>query len=323
MEPRLANALAAVAILAGEIAGCPPSRGASDRVVPDVLPPQMPAPLAVDLSGEDAPARPRAELPRGGREIFPTHRLVGYCGTRGNVALGRLTGNLKTSAKEIEALGESYAQDRTVLPVFELIAVVALHEPGLDGKYRRRVPDFVVDEYLRAARAAHGLLLLNIQPGHSDFMTETQHFEKYLRLPDVGLALDPEWAMRSKKRPGREFGIMSGATLNAVAEYLSGIVREEDSPEKVLVFHQVNPWVLEGESEIRAHEGIVIIKSVDGLGQKASKVKTYNLLVKNLPSSVHAGFKLFFEEDVADGHNLMKPESVLSLTPKPEYVMYE
>jgi hypothetical protein len=38
---------------------------------------------------------------------------------------------------------------------------------------------------------------------------------------------------------------------------------------------------------------------------------------------VHAGFKLFFTEDRADGGRLMTPEEVLALRPRPEYVMYE
>jgi hypothetical protein len=322
---RIANGFACAAFLSLEVAGCPPSRGVSDRVVAEVamLPSVQPAPILVDTSLPNMPSAPSAELPRGGREIFPRYRLVGFCGTRGGAALGRLTGNLRQGARDIAAYADLYAQDRTTLPVFELIAVVATTDPGLDGQYRRRVPDFVVDEYLREARAARALLLLNIQPGRSDFMSEAAHFEKYLRQPDVGLALDPEWAMKTKKRPGKEFGQMTGSTVNAVAEYLADIVRENRLPEKALVFHQVNPWVLAGESDIQAHDGIVLIKSVDGLGQKASKIKTYNLLVKNMPAAVHPGFKLFFEEDVADGHNLMKPESVLALTPKPEYVMYE
>jgi hypothetical protein len=37
---------------------------------------------------------------------------------------------------------------------------------------------------------------------------------------------------------------------------------------------------------------------------------------------VHAGFKLFFDEDAERGP-LMTPRQVLALHPKPEYVMYE
>jgi hypothetical protein len=108
-----------------------------------------------------------------------------------------------------------------------------------------------------------------------------------------------------------------------VGEYLSSIVDDADLPEKVLVFHQVNTWVLKGEAEIVQHPGVVMIKSVDGLGPSGTKVKTYNTLVSTMTAGVHAGIKLFFDEDTKGGHKLMTPDQVLALTPMPEYVMYE
>lgn len=275
------------------------------------------------ITSEPPPPAPRIELPRGGREIFPDHRLVGFCGTPGAPALGKLAGKLSARAAEIDGYGKKYAHNRKVLPLFELIAVVVQGAPGPDGKYRRRVSESVVDEYLAAARAAKALLLLNVQPGHSDFMTEVKYFEKYLREPDVGVALDPEWAMKPKQKPGVYYGQTTGTTVNEVAEYLSGIVKENDLPEKVLVFHQVNSYVLKDEAVVKPSPGVVIIKSVDGLGPKGPKIATYNHLLKSMTVGVHAGFKLFFEEDTTNGGRLMTPQEVLSLKPEPEYVMYE
>jgi hypothetical protein len=279
----------------------------------------------VDASIEEA--APKIELPRGGREFFPAYRLVGFCGTPGGApALGRLAGNLDKQAKAIEGYAAQYTGDRKTMPVFELIVVVVTGLPGPDNKFRRRVPDNVVDDYLKAARDAKAVLLLNIQPGHSDFMTEIHHFEKYLHEPDVGLALDPEWALDpkdSKVIPGKEYGSINGAGLNEVSELLAGIVDKDDLPEKLLVFHQVNNWVLRKEEDITAHKGVVLVKSVDGLGPAGTKVKTYTWLMKTAPEFVHPGFKLVFDEDTQGGHRLMPPKDVMALTPVPEYVMYE
>jgi hypothetical protein len=181
----------------------------------------------------------------------------------------------------------------------------------------------VVDQYLRVARGSKALLLLNIQPGQSDFLSEVKAYEKYLHEPDVGVALDPEWAMRPKQLPGRSFGQTDGQTITAVANYLSEIVTADKLPEKALVFHQVNNWVLKDEPELKPAPGVIFIKSVDGLGQVASKIKTYDYLTGNLVAGVHPGFKLFFDEDTRNGSRLMTPKEVLALTPKPEYVMYE
>jgi hypothetical protein len=303
--------------LAMASAMCAPARPAVDSTA---------APAeAVRPAGGPAPAEPAAppELPRGGRTIFPEYRLVGYCGTPGAPALGPLDGNLPAKAKALETRAAQYGGDRKILPVFELIAVVVQGYPGVDGKYRNRVLFSVVDEYLRAAREAKALLLLDIQPGQSDFMTELSLLEPYLEQPDVGVALDPEWAMHPKQRPGLFWGQTTGGAINDVAAFLSGIVERLNLPEKALVFHEVVREVVKDERSIAPHPGVVVIKSVDGLGTPNAKIATYGNLMQVRTAGVHAGFKLFFDEDTRGGSHLMGPRDVLALVPKPEYVMYE
>jgi hypothetical protein len=266
---------------------------------------------------------PGPELPRGGRTIFPDYRLVGFCGTPGAPALGPLLDHPATKVEKLLDYANRYAGSRKILPVFELVAVVVQAYGGPDGKYRNRVPDAAVDEYLQAARQTKGLLLLNIQPGHSDFLSEVRGFERYLHEPDVGVALDPEWAMLPKQQPGRFYGQTTGNVINAVIDYLAAIVARENLPEKVLVFHQVNDYVVKGESNIKPSSGVVVIKSVDGLGPKGTKITTYNFLMRTTAPGVHAGFKVFFDEDRQNGGALMTPAEVLALVPPPEYVMYE
>jgi hypothetical protein len=271
-----------------------------------------------------APAPPRGpELPRGGTTLFPSYELIGFCGTPGAPALGELDGNLPKKAKKLVDYTAKYATDRKILPAFELIAVVVQAGAGNDGKYRRRVDDKVVDDYLALAREHQGLLLLNIQPGQSDFLTELRHFEHYLREPDVGVALDPEWAMKPKQLPGKYFGQTTGQAINDVSAYLSSLIEQGHLPEKALVFHQVNGAVVKDEAELKPTPGVVVIKSVDGLGPKAAKIETYNYLMRHMTAGVHPGFKLFFDEDTRNGGILMTPSEVLALLPSPEYVMYE
>jgi hypothetical protein len=185
------------------------------------------------------------------------------------------------------------------------------------------VDNSIVDAYLREARKSKALLLLNIQPGQSDFLSEVKTFESYLREPDVGVALDPEWAMKANQRPGRFYGQTDGETINDVAEYLSSIVSEDNLPEKALVFHQVNRGVLKDEVQLKPAAGVVIIKSVDGLGPAHTKVETYDYLMATIRKGIHPGFKLFFDEDTRNGSRIMTPKEVLALYPQPEYVMYE
>ena len=292
-------------------------------------PPALSPSPAATLRAQPAPKpstsqRFQATLPRGGREVFPRYRLVGYAGVSGASTLGRLgTGPLDQRVAEIERRAKPYAAGRQILPVVEVIATVVQGSPGRDGKYRVRLTDAQIAKYHKAARKHRAVMLLNLQPGRSEFITEAKTFEKWLKQPDVGLALDPEWAMDRGQRPGGVYGHTTGAELDEVARYLAGLVKRHNLPEKVMVYHQVARSVVRRESGLKARDGVVMIKSVDGLGHPGPKKNTYRVVNKITPKHVHAGFKLFFTEDRRHGGRLMAPQEVLGLKPRPEYVMYE
>lgn len=268
--------------------------------------------------------RPRPELPRGGRRVFPSHRLVGYCGLPGATALGRLgTGDLDDRVDELERRGRAYADGRDVLPVLELLAVVANPSAGPDGTYRTRTPDSTIRTFHEAARRHRALLLLNIQPGRADALDEVKALDRWLAHPDVGIALDPEWEMGPGQIPGDTYGHTSGRELTRIARHLASLVAEHDLPEKVFVYHQVAESVVEDEEELDVPEGVAMVKSADGIGDARLKRHTWKRLVDALPDDLRTGFKLFFEEDTEGGSRLMSPDEVLGLRPRPSYVMYE
>jgi len=76
------------------------------------------------------------------------------------------------------------------------------------------------------------------------------------------------------------------------------------------------------EKALKPHPGVVTIKSVDGIGARSDKLKTWAKLTTGLPPAVHAGFKLFYTEDARHGP-LMTPAQVMALKPRPELVIYE
>ncbi len=269
------------------------------------------------------PTVPPLELPLGGRELFPHYRLAGWCGAPSARTLGELgLGNLDDKAGEMVRDVGSYADGRTVLPVMELIAVVVQGSPGDSGLWRSRQPDSVVGRWLQVARDHKALLLLNIQPGRATFLDEVKAFGKYLREPDVGVALDPEWAMSPGQVPGRAYGHTDGKTIDGVARYLASIVKAKHLPEKALVYHQVARTVVRTPAAIGRHDGVQIIRSVDGIGSRAEKTSTWKWIGQQHNPAVRPGFKLFFGEDRKHGP-MMTPSQVLALTPRPDYVMYE
>ncbi|MFI7382870.1 hypothetical protein [Streptomyces sp. NPDC049813] len=296
--------------------------GTSDAPADDAA---APTPSArTSHSPTPTPTRRRPELPRGGRRLFPEHRLVGYCGLPGAKALGRLgTGDLDDRVTEIERRGRAYADGRTVLPVLELLAVVASSGAGPDGRYRSRTPAKTIRAFHETARAHKALLLLNIQPGRAAALDEVKALREWLVHPDVGIALDPEWEMGPDQVPGDSYGHTTGDELTRIAAYLASLVDEHDLPEKAFVYHQVASSVVRDEDRLKVPAGVAVVKSADGIGSPRLKRDTWKQLVKVMPPRLHTGFKLFFEEDAEGGGRLMTPDEVLALTPRPAYVMYE
>jgi hypothetical protein len=262
----------------------------------------------------------RAELPRGGRQILPRNRVVAYYGAPQDDELGILgIGSPRRAARRLERQARPYARrGRPVLPAFELIAAIVTSEAGDGGDHSIRQEPSTIRRYLRAARSHKMLLLLDIQPGYAPFLQEAQALERWLREPDVGLALDPEWSMEPPLLPAQEIGSTDAATVNEVSRWLSGLVRRHDLPQKLLVVHRFTGDMIENENQLEQHPGVALVVNVDGFGDQPNKISKYNEFTRGKRDR-HHGFKLFYKEDL----NLMKPREVLRLRPEPDLVVYE
>lgn len=227
-------------------------------------------------------------LPRGGTTVLGKRRLVGYCGYPGARGQGRLgIGSLDDRVAEIEKrYANSYGKGRPILPTLELIATTVHPVSGRDGTFRTRTDPKIIERHVKAAEHHESYLLLNIQPG-------------------------------------RVFGSTSGKELDGVARWLSDLVAKHHLPQKVMVYHQLHLDIVAKESALREHPGVALIKSVDGIGSRSAKTDTWTKLAKAAPDHVAMGFKLFYDEDTAGGHDQMSPSQVLALRPRPDYVMYE
>jgi hypothetical protein len=286
--------------------------------------------LFVALAGDDsensvtaaaesnqAPAPP--ELPRGGRTIFPGNRVVAFYGAPQDPQLGELgIGSPAKMALKLERQAKPYG--RRVLPAFELISTVASGSPGPEGRYSIRQPRRVIDRYLKAARAAKALLILDIQPGHVDFMDDVRALRPYLEQPDVSLALDPEWKVPEGQIPGQVIGSIDAADVNEVSAYMAAIVRERKLPQKLLVVHQFTDDMIQRKELLTQPAGVALTLNVDGFGDRPNKISKYHEFTR-APAArrFQSGFKLFYHEDT----NLMTPRQVLKLRPRPSLVVYE
>jgi hypothetical protein len=266
-----------------------------------------------------AAAAAPAELPRGGRRIMPDFRVVAYYGAPQDDELGVLgIGSPDRAARRLARQVKPYAtRRRPVLPAMELIAVIAAAAPGPEGAYSLRQPDSVIRRYLRAARRAKALLLLDIQPGRSDFFTEATRLRKWLEQPDVSLALDPEWRVDAPEVPARVIGHVSSREVNATTAWLAQLVERERLPQKLVVVHQFTDDMVD-DTTLKPREGLSIVLNADGFGSRMVKKSKYHAFTRQAPG-FDQGLKLFYHEDL----DIMKPRQVMRLKPAPDFVVYE
>lgn len=259
-------------------------------------------------------------LPRRGTEVFARQRLVAFYGNADSPRMGVLGETTPDeAARRLEAQAAPYAQPgRRVLPTFELIVQVATSGPGPDGDYSAPGDPEDIQRYLDAARRHGVYLLLDVQPGRSDFPSQVRRYESFLRQPDVGLALDPEWRMEEDEVPGETIGSVHADEVNEVVRYLSALVREEHLPEKLLVIHQFRHDMIVERERIEHPDELAVTIHVDGFGSRSQKLATYGALALT-DGSYHNGFKLFYDEDT----DLFQPHEVLRLSPVPDLVSYQ
>jgi hypothetical protein len=261
-----------------------------------------------------------AELPRGGRSILPDFRVVAYYGAPQDKELGALgIGKPAQAAARLERAAKPYARkSRPVLPAMELITVVAAAHPGPGDRYNLRQPDSVIRRYLKAARKAKTLLILDVQPGRSDFFTETKRLRKWLKQPDVGLALDPEWRMAPGQVPGQVIGSVGSREVNATTAWLDQLVTKYKLPQKLLLVHEFTDDMVP-EAELKPRKGLAYVLNVDGFGGQALKIAKYKSFAKQA-GEFRRGFKLFYQEDTKP---MMTAKQVMRLQPRPDVVVYE
>jgi putative cell wall-binding protein len=259
-------------------------------------------------------------LPGGGAALFPHHRLVALYGHHASPALGVLGEQSPQEAFDrLAPLARPFGADgRVVLPTFELIVSLATASAGPDGDYSAPSTRQQIQPWLDAARAHGVYLLLDLQPGRTDFLTEARRYEDLLREPDVGLALDPEWRLGPDEVHLEQVGSVDASEVNRVSQWLAGLVRDEGLPQKLFVVHQFQLRMIRDREQLQLRPELATLIQMDGQGSRSAKLSTYDTLTRAAGPWRH-GFKLFFDEDP----DIFQPHEVLRLAPVPDFVSYQ
>ncbi|MGE5540686.1 MAG: hypothetical protein ACM3TU_00145 [Bacillota bacterium] len=275
------------------------------------------------------PVRPwpaKTVYPKAGA-ILPFHRIVAYYGnfysTKMGV-LGEYPPEVMLQKLQAEVKNWETADPSTpVIPAIHYIVTTAQGSPQPDNTYRLRMPDSQIQKAIDLAAQVHGLVFLDVQVGLSDLPRELPRLEPYLKLPNVHLAIDPEFSMHNGQKPGSVIGTMSSADVNYAINFLDRIATENNLPPKILVVHRFTEDMVTGYRNIKPTENVQVVMDMDGWGFGAKKINTYKQVIQSEPVQF-TGFKLFYKNDLKPpSTRMLTPAEVLSLQPAPIYIQYQ
>ncbi len=271
-----------------------------------------------------ATAATGAQLPGGGQVLFPGRLLVALYGNPGSAALGVL-GEQPVDAAVERAREHAAAYDAlvgtTVVPAFEIIATVASASAGPDGNYSAESDPEALRPWVEAAGEAGLYVILDLQPGRTDFVTQAERYRSLLELPHVGLALDPEWRLRPGQVHLTQVGSVDVDEINRVVTWLADLTRESVLPQKLLVLHQFRRDMIAGRERLdTSRDELAVMVHADGQGAQGDKQATWRAVHEGAPASLAWGWKNFYDEDLP----MLTPEQTIDqVSPVPDLISYQ
>jgi hypothetical protein len=278
---------------------------------------------AAQLASRVAVAQTGVQLPGGGQILFPGRLLVALYGHPGAPSLGVLgEQGLSASIARARKVATAYRalSKVPVIPALEIIATVAQARPGWDGAYSYQPAVASLRPWVRRATAAGMYVILDLQPGRASLLAQARSYRSLLQMPDVGLALDPEWKLTAHQVPLHQIGSVSIGEVNSVIRWLAGLTARHRLPQKLLVLHQFRLSMIGDEQQLDTrHENLAILIHMDGQGTRADKQQTWQAVTGAAPAGVAFGWKNFYVKD----HPMMSPQQTIARTPQLSMISYQ
>ncbi|CAM3993400.1 hypothetical protein [Helcobacillus massiliensis] len=205
-------------------------------------------------------------------------------------------------------------------PAFEIITTIASSAAGADGDYSAEIDPETIRPWVEAAGKEGIYVVLDLQPGRTDFLTQAKLYEDLLKHPHVGLALDPEWRLKPDQKHMRQIGSVEAAEINTVITWLADLVKSNRLPQKVLILHQFQLAMIRSRQDVdTSREELAITLHADGHGVRSEKMATWDALRTDLPEGIWMAWKNFIDEDKP----MFTPEETYAIEPRPWFVSYQ
>jgi hypothetical protein len=173
---------------------------------------------------------------------------------------------------------------------------------------------------VRQATADGFYVVLDLQPGRANFLQQAENYQSLLELPNVGLALDSEWKLQPGQKPLKQIGHVDISEVNSVVDWLAALTARYRLPQKLLVLHQFELSMIEGEQHLdTSHDDLSIVIHMDGQGTPRVKQATWNAVTAAAPDGVFFGWKNFLVKD----HPMLTPSQTMTETPAPVMITYQ
>ncbi|WP_432557647.1 hypothetical protein [Granulicoccus sp. GXG6511] len=264
------------------------------------------------------------QLPGGGQLHAPGKQYIAQYGYPGVPVLGVLgEQDLDASVERAKRQAAAYEEltDQTVVPMFEIITTVALGEPSPNGNYTNEPDPELFRPWVERAGEEGIYVVLDLQPGRADLVDQAKKYESLLRHPHVGLAIDPEWKLKPDQRPLQQIGQVQAEEVNRVGDWLSGLTRENNLPQKLFVLHQFQLRMLPDREQIKTdHDELQTLIHVDGQGPQGAKQDTWRVMTESPPENVVWGWKNFHDED---SPMLTPQQTINQVDPSPVMISYQ
>jgi hypothetical protein len=275
------------------------------------------------LQARLAVAATGAQLPGGGQTVLPGRRLVclyGHPGTRSLGVLGEQDLGAAIERAKQTARGYEPYSDVPVVPGLEIIATVAAGGPEADGDYSRESTVESLRPWVEQAGAAGLYVVLDLQPGRADLTAQAQRYEPLLRLPNVGLAVDPEWKLGPDQVPLKQIGGIDAAEINRASAWLADLTARHALPQKLFVIHQFRLSMIRDEQALdTSRDELSVLIHMDGQGSTGQKEATWRSVVAARPTDLPLGWKNFYDED----HPMLTPAQTMAHQPAPMMITYQ
>ncbi len=275
------------------------------------------------LAARVAVAETGQQLPGGGQVLFPGREIVALYGSPFYPALGALgQQDLQASIARAKALAAQYSALTSVpvVPGFEIIATVASASPGPGDTYSQVFSVAALQPWVDAATKAGLYVTLDLQPGRASFLAEAKLYQPLLELPNVGLALDPEWQLQPGQLPLQQIGSVSSAEVNSVASWLASLTATYHLPQKLLELHEFRLSMIQNIQQLdTSYDNLAIVINMDGQGSPSAKLQTWQTVVAAAPKGVFFGWKDFYVEDKP----MLGPAQTIHHDPTPVVISYQ